>query len=207
MLRHTTLCTFVVVIMAMGSIYAQGRRSAYCDGLTGSAYGLCNAYCEAKKCGSSDQNGSDESCTQIYDNFKEVAPAEIDMPCGGPISPGSQVGSCPCNFNVQFWTSKTQIVKTENATDFTCTWLNSSGPFTLMNLTVDSSSTQDILTFVTTDPVSIQGGTCAYDAHFNSDTTIITTPGGELLVTPVDFPACVSDIAALRSAYLALCGQ
>ncbi len=205
MLRHTTLCAFVVVIMAMGSIYAQGRRGEICADLWGEpGFGLCNAYCEAKKCDSTDQIGSDNSCSQILANFQEVS--NKTMPCGEYISPGSQGGSCPCNFGVQFWTSKTpQIVKTENATAFTCTWLNSDDPFTLMNLIVDSSSTQDTLTFVAQDPS--MGGACAYDVHLNTDAEIITTPGGELPVTSEQFPACADDIAALRSAYLTLCGQ
>ena len=206
MLRHTTLCAFFVVIMAMGSIYAQGRNGV-CGGLSGNEFGLCNAYCEAMDC-DGDPKVSEQTCTQVALNFSR-ATGGGEPNCGPSSAPtGSQLGSCPCNFDVQYWTSfKAQIVKTENATAFTCTWVNSSGPLTLMNLTVDSSSTQDTLTFVATDPVSISGGTCAYDVDFDSEPTSLTTPGGERLVNSEEFPACVSDIAALRDEYLILCGQ
>jgi hypothetical protein len=76
---------------------------------------------------------------------------------------------------------------------------------TLLSLQVTNGSPQgDSLFFITTDPASINGGACAADALFSTGDAI-TTPGGEMPVTSEEFPACVSDIAALKSAYLALC--
>ena len=113
MLRHTTLCATVVFIGLMGT-YAQAGD---CDSLRGKReFGLCNAYCEAKACGSPNQNGSDNSCIQIYKNFINVAGERAKIPCENtaPAAPQS-TGSCPCNFDVEFWpTNETQILKTSD---------------------------------------------------------------------------------------------
>lgn len=39
-----------------------------CDGLTGAAWGLCNAYCEAMDCDGVPQ-ASDAACNRVADNF------------------------------------------------------------------------------------------------------------------------------------------
>ena len=90
--------------MAMGSTYAQGRRGDACAHLWGQpGFGLCNAYCEAKDCDSDNPKGSETSCEQLSTNFQELTGAP--MPCSELFSPGSQLGICPCNFDVQSWTT------------------------------------------------------------------------------------------------------
>ena len=67
-----------------------------CDGLSGRAYGLCNAYCEAMDCESADPQASDEACDKVLGNLMaltgEEPPCAIDpTPCGQRASCG---GSC-----------------------------------------------------------------------------------------------------------------
>lgn len=50
-----------------------------CAGVDSKFYGLCNAYCNAKHCGTPQQNGSDNSCNVIKDNFFKSA--GIPLPC------------------------------------------------------------------------------------------------------------------------------
>ncbi len=214
MLRHTTLCAFVVFIMVMGAAYAQGRRSAYCDGLTGSAYGLCNAYCEAKSCYSDSPKGSATSCTQIYENFMEVAGEGATMPCENTTPPSPQsTGGCPCNFNVQSWTTLTQILPTNlpmcgEAPCFMCQVSLIAGPTTtflsvLVNLLDGSSTPEEKLLFFTTAPSSGEG-TCFSSSSFTSEVPI-PTEGGQLTIE--QFSACVSDIGDLKDAYTSMCNQ
>ncbi len=200
MLRHTTLCAFFVVIMAMGA-YAQAGD---CDSLRGQdrAFGLCNAYCEAKNC-DSPENKDSPSCKQLYHNFEKVS--SESMPCDGSFSPGSQLGSCPCNLDLQSRTTQFQSLLSSkdrpmcNGTldgCITCD-LSASVPgssFTLLLITLNSwdngmssSSEQDTLFFLT------DGGACLVDVSFEA---LEQQP-----VNSEQFQACVSDIKALESAY------
>ena len=212
MLRHTTLCAFVVFIMVMGAAYAQGRNGV-CSGLSGNAFGLCNAYCEAKSCYSSENYGS-PSCTQIYDNFMEVAGGGAKMPCGddsAQVAPPS-TASCPCNFNVQSWTTLTQILPTNlpmcgAEPCIMCQISVNSGPTTflrvLVNLLDGASSQEEKLFFFTTVPSSGEG-TCFSDSSFTSGVPI-PIEDGQLTID--QFLACVSDIGDLKDAYASMCNQ
>ncbi|NND00948.1 MAG: hypothetical protein HKN85_12270 [Gammaproteobacteria bacterium] len=40
-----------------------------CDAFSGSAFGLCNAFCEAMDCGDPNQAASDTGCLRVNDNF------------------------------------------------------------------------------------------------------------------------------------------
>ena len=57
-----------------------------CDGLTGAASGLCNAYCEAMDCDSPNHHASDNACAQVKRNFErktgQPLPCEVVCPCG-----------------------------------------------------------------------------------------------------------------------------
>ena len=57
-----------------------------CDGETGAAFGLCNAYCEAMDCDSPNHHASDEACAHVKHNFERKTgrplPCEIECPCG-----------------------------------------------------------------------------------------------------------------------------
>ena len=91
MLRHTTLCAFVVVMMVMGAAYAETPDGA-CDGLADNAWGLCNAYCYAMDCGGK-RNASARECSQVASNFIRATGME-KMPCDTPIAPtDSPLGS------------------------------------------------------------------------------------------------------------------
>ncbi len=217
MLRHTTFCAVVVVIALMGT-YAQAGD---CDSLRGNAWGLCNAYCEAMNCDDlENHNASDQACTQVATNFYRATGLD-KMPCYTAPSPaGSQLGSCPCNFDVQLWTAQTQILDSTglpmcNGTFdacMTCDINTLSGPTTFLGVTVNRwdngfSSQEDTLFFFTTDPSSLAGGACGADISFASGYTF-TTEGGQLDVTSEQqFSACVSDIGALQSAYVAMCSR
>jgi len=56
-----------------------------CDGQSGAAFGLCNAYCEAMDCDSADAEASAEACEKVRDSFEtltgEELPCELDCPC------------------------------------------------------------------------------------------------------------------------------
>ena len=217
MLRHTTLCAVVVVMMAMGGTYAQSTDGA-CDGLglEDNAWGLCNAYCYAMDC-DGDRNAPGRECAQVAWNFSEATGGD-PMPCETPANPpGSQTGSCPCNFDQQFWTEQPQILDRLDPPlctgDFsnciTCGINNMSSSTTflsiLVNLWADGfSSQEDKLFFFTAAPSSLLGGSCGADASFASG-DYFTTPDGELSVTSEEFSACVSDIEILKEEYLRLC--
>jgi len=57
-----------------------------CDGQTGAAFGLCNAYCEAMDCDSPNHDASDTACAQVKKNYEKKTghplPCEIVCPCG-----------------------------------------------------------------------------------------------------------------------------
>ncbi len=215
MLRHTTLCAFVVVMMVMGAAYAETPDGA-CDGLADNAWGLCNAYCYAMDCGGK-RNASARECSQVASNFIRATGME-KMPCDTTIAPtDSPLGSCPCNFDVEFWTEQPQILYRPDPPlctgDFsnciTCgiNSMSSSTTFLsiLVNLWTDGfSSQEDKLFFFTAAPSSLLGGSCGVDASFASGDSF-TTADGELPVTSGEFSACVSDIEDLKEEYLRLC--
>jgi len=60
-----------------------------CDGESGAAYGLCNAYCEAMDCDSDDAQASETACTKVRDKFTNITGR--DLPCEAPPV------ICPCN--------------------------------------------------------------------------------------------------------------
>lgn len=75
------LCVFLV-----GQLYAQTpdgtppSQETTCSGLSGEAYGLCVAYCEAQDC---DVNPTKHSCEQLRKNFEELTGSPI-FPCDIP---------------------------------------------------------------------------------------------------------------------------
>ncbi|RPH97532.1 MAG: hypothetical protein EHM68_07925 [Lysobacterales bacterium] len=81
-----------MMIFAATTSYAQtadGQTPAEetgCDGQSGAAFGLCNAYCEAMDCDSELPQASDEACATVLDNFIKITGAEIPA-CGGSDLP------------------------------------------------------------------------------------------------------------------------
>ena len=60
-----------------------------CDdaGLTGAAWGLCNAYCEAMDCDSPNTRASERACECVLENFRKAS-GGINPPCIGGGEPG-----------------------------------------------------------------------------------------------------------------------
>lgn len=82
----------LVFILAVGWIFsgptavisqtADGEtpsQESVCDGLSGAAYGLCTAYCEAMDCENADPEASDSACDKVYDNYVKKTGSE--PPC------------------------------------------------------------------------------------------------------------------------------
>jgi hypothetical protein len=64
-----------------------------CGGLKGSAFGLCNAFCEAKDCDSIDPMDWNNSCFKLLDNYeKKTGNPGPPCFCGGPS------GACQLDF-------------------------------------------------------------------------------------------------------------
>lgn len=61
-----------------------------CDGQTGAAYGLCNAYCEAMDCDSPDPQASATACGRVRTNYTRITgqplPCDVTCPCGASLS-------------------------------------------------------------------------------------------------------------------------
>jgi len=56
-----------------------------CDFLSGAAFGLCNAYCEAMDCDSPNHRASDTGCAEVKANYErktgQPLPCEVVCPC------------------------------------------------------------------------------------------------------------------------------
>jgi hypothetical protein len=88
-----------------------------CDGLSGAAFGLCNAYCEAMDCDSPNHHASDEACARVKENYEkhtgEPLPCEVACPCAHmvPLFAAIANGSAKaqvCLVNTQLVTVSTQ---------------------------------------------------------------------------------------------------
>jgi len=68
-----------------------------CDGETGAAFGLCNAYCEAMDCDSPNHQASDTGCAQVKANFVRKTgrplPCDVVCPCGQLLPLFADLGS------------------------------------------------------------------------------------------------------------------
>ena len=51
-----------------------------CDGLSGSLWGLCVAYCEAMDCTDPNQHASDKACDRVFANYMKKSESEFP-PC------------------------------------------------------------------------------------------------------------------------------
>ncbi len=224
MLRHTTLCAFVVFIMVMGAAYAQTSEEDVCDGYTDNAWGLCNAFCTAMDC-DGDRNDSGQACGRVADNFMR-ATGETSMPCiATAAATDTQPGSCPCNFSLPFWTDPNredaivQILPSDHldlcvgenpGTCLTCSVNYMPGSFTLVSVLANrfvpgQFAEEDKLFFFASQPSLFGAGACGVDTTFASGFSY-TTEGFELeVLTSEDFVACALDIGALASAFDNMC--
>lgn len=67
-------------------------EESICDGLTGAAWGLCNAYCEAMDCDSSSPEANDQACTRVLENFERITGAL--PPCEEPVCSEEDISEC-----------------------------------------------------------------------------------------------------------------
>ncbi len=73
-----------------------------CDGQTGSAFGLCNAYCEAMDCHLDEPQASATACSKVGTKFEQVTgtPPPCECPCvnfelfASVVSGASPVEAC-----------------------------------------------------------------------------------------------------------------
>jgi hypothetical protein len=92
MIMRKMFCLLCLGILAAGSAALaktpDGKPPSVetvCDGQTGAAFGLCNAYCEAMDCDSPNHKASDEACAQVKKNYErktgQPLPCEVVCPC------------------------------------------------------------------------------------------------------------------------------
>lgn len=92
-----------VLVLGAGSASAKtpdGKTPAVetvCDNEKGAAFGLCNAYCEAKDCGDPNQTSSDRSCEVIKEKFERMTgrpmPCSVSCPCPGLLKLYADISS------------------------------------------------------------------------------------------------------------------
>lgn len=98
MKAHLTL-SFALLLVCSGAALAQTpdwmtpSQETVCDGESGAAYGLCNAYCEAMDCESANRQASDAACTKVRDKFMNIAGHALPCETCPAPPPGT---TCPC---------------------------------------------------------------------------------------------------------------
>ena len=81
------ICTGTGAALAQGTPdWETPAQEAVCNGETGAAFGLCNAYCEAMDCESENAQASATACTKVKDKFTNITGR--DLPC--------EAFACPC---------------------------------------------------------------------------------------------------------------
>ena len=90
-----------------------------CNGLEGSAHGLCTAYCEAMDCDSVNAQASQKACDKVAAHFQEITgqrpPCDF-CPCMAAVPGFAEALSLPATFCIGNPTST--IVFLENSTSF-----------------------------------------------------------------------------------------
>jgi hypothetical protein len=89
-MRPYVPCLLLALVTALLSpISASSQPPAeesVCDSLSGAAFGLCNAYCEAMDCDSEAPNANETACLKVLSDFTKHSDGLI--PCGRV--------TCPC---------------------------------------------------------------------------------------------------------------
>ncbi len=73
------------LLMAVSVVQAQtpdGETPAsetVCDGESGAAFGLCNAYCEAMDCDSAAPQATESACERVRDDYVNIT--DLEVPC------------------------------------------------------------------------------------------------------------------------------
>lgn len=238
MFRRVTICAGIVAMTLVGA-YAQTpdgmtpSDETACEIYQGSAFGLCNSYCEALDCDTNNPTDSREACDRVYANFERATHDNVQ--CPPSVEPQTEPESgCPCNFDVEFWTDPTleaNILHTAGLTAcdpdssstntcFECKvqmWTSFSN--TVLSVVVDlregnTFTKQDNLFFVATEPSPEPppDGACFAQGSVNTTTFFVTVDpstqeDAELPVTDAQFPMCLTDMTALHKEFLKLCPQ
>jgi len=102
---------FVALMLFVGGVSASAKtpdgktpaEETVCDNERGAAFGLCNAYCEAKDCGDPRQRSSDRSCERIKQHFQEMTgrpmPCDVTCPCTNLVELFGQITSGAVQIN------------------------------------------------------------------------------------------------------------
>lgn len=99
MKAHLTLI-FALLLICSGIAVAQTpdlltpSEETICDGETGAAFGLCNAFCEAMDCESANPQASATACTKVHDKFVNIT-GRTFLPCEACPPPPAGT-TCPC---------------------------------------------------------------------------------------------------------------
>ena len=75
---------FALLLVCTGAGAARAQETV-CDAETGSAYGHCNAYCEAMDCDSDNPQASATACSKVRAKYQQTTghdlPCEVTCPC------------------------------------------------------------------------------------------------------------------------------
>lgn len=121
-MRTTLSILFVAMFLALfltltGSAVAQGTpdwitpsRETVCDDESGTAFGLCNAYCEAMDCHLAEPQASQTACDKVSNKFTQITgrslPCEATCPCmnipefADYVNGGASVNACLLNSSI-----------------------------------------------------------------------------------------------------------
>lgn len=107
MKAHLTLF-FALLLLCSGAALAQGTpdwmtpaEETICDGETGAAFGLCNAFCEAMDCDSANAQASATACSKVKSKFTNIT-GRAFLPCETcPPPPAGTI--CPCVDAMEFF--------------------------------------------------------------------------------------------------------
>jgi len=167
MRKLTVLFALTLLTLSAGAARALGTPDGQppsvetiCDNLTGAAYGLCTAYCEAMDCESPDPHASDIACSRVGDHFQRITGSV--PPCVVPPT------ECPCLGDAIFASVANQIVPIAS-----CTTNSNTNP----NFVTSVSATDPVRTAT----ASISGLSCS--ATVGATTTVSRLPSGVTRLT------------------------
>ncbi len=99
----SSVSTLIAVFLLTLSVSVQAQtpdgetpaEEEICSELSGAAFGLCNAYCEAMDCDYVEPQASEQACQRVRDNFLKITGDEL-FPCdeSGPICDNIADGVC-----------------------------------------------------------------------------------------------------------------
>jgi hypothetical protein len=94
------LFALVTALLIPRSASAQRHdQGSACDGLSGAAWGLCNAFCETLDCDGNNTKAAPQACSRILANFTQhsdepIPCAPVECPCFAPAAVDELVEYC-----------------------------------------------------------------------------------------------------------------